>query len=111
MEQNSDTSRSKLPRVSVDESIIATGGRASGSDYLRIILDYLVVLSHSHVVTYKRIAVRPAMGSEPMASRLLTCWHMAGTRSRLGAKYPKTQCIFTCRVFRQSRVPCIELGD
>lgn len=61
--KNSGALWSRLPHGSVGEWMIATRGRTSGFDYLRIILASLVILSHSRVVTYGLAAVSPTAGA------------------------------------------------
>ena len=75
MRQTSGALLRGLPRDSVGSWMIATHGRTSGFDYLRIILASLVVLSHSRVVTYGLAAVSPtaatAGGHPPLFQPIL----------------------------------------
>ena len=52
-----------LPHGSIDAWMIATNGRTSGFDYLRIFLAALVILAHSRVVTFGFAAVAPHAGA------------------------------------------------
>jgi peptidoglycan/LPS O-acetylase OafA/YrhL len=52
-----------LPHGGIDALMIATNGRTSGFDYLRIILAALVILAHSRVTTFGFAAVAPHAGA------------------------------------------------